>query len=100
MLKRISAMDLRDYVNRRLTTKDIANMYGVSPVYVTRVLPKRAYSNQKVYKAQLRATREEYRNGLAQQVIDKKMAVEEAARCAGCSVRTMFRHISKVRSNA
>lgn len=95
--ERISELDLRDYIIRRLSTKDIAKMYGVTPSYVTRSLPPRAYKNQKVYKSGLRKAREEYRNSLASRVDKKELTIKAAAKQAGCSVRTMFRHLAATR---
>lgn len=98
LLKRITPRDLTDYINRRLTSADIAKMYSVSRVYVTRNLPKRAYTNQKEYKQKLRDTRREYRDQLARQIQAKQFTVEEAAKTAGCSTRTMFRHLAGVKN--
>ncbi len=99
LVARISPAHLTDYLERRLTSNQIARLYSVKPACVNRTLPKRA-PRDKVNpreKAALRTARNEYRDRLAQGIINGTHTAEEASETAHCSIRTMYRHLSRVK---
>ena len=100
LVARITPEHLADYLSRRLSSAQIARIYSVRPACVNRTLPKRP-PRDKVNpkeKALLRSARNDYRNRLALGVISGLHTAEDAAETAHCSIRTMYRHMSKVRS--
>src|SRR6478736_6658312 len=87
---RISAEHLQDYMDRKLSSAQIARLYGVKSIYVTRTLPKRPKVEppEKSQKARLRSVRMEYRDHLAKQVLSKTLKPAEVAAKAHVSLRT------------
>lgn len=102
LIERITPEHLAAYNDRSLSTRQIAEIYGLTPEYVVRTLPKREIRNKQAdilaSQRRLRAVRMEFRDSLARQVVAKTITVEEAAKKAHCTVRNLYRHVKKVRA--
>lgn len=106
LIERISKRNLRLLRENRATNAEIAEIYGVSPGYLSKVvnlLQKREPGKVVAYRsaqAKLFAARRQLREDLARKVVRKTrpITVEEAAAQANCSIRTMFRHVAKFRA--
>lgn len=99
--QRITAAQLDDLRNRRVTTRALAKELGVTEGHLSRVFPGKIPSQAKTVmqeKARLRKIRDDYRQSLAKQVVDGQLTVSQAAAQAYCHERTMFRHLKRIRN--
>ena len=95
---RITPQDLQDYHNYAVPVEDLAAKYGVGKRYFVREMPRREPLRLHKKKAELRATRLEFRSLNAKRVIAQELTVEAAARICRCSLSTMFRQLRKERA--
>lgn len=99
LIKRVTPEHLQDYLDRRLSAKDLACLYETKPQYVRKALPPRPKrAEDRLKKPELVRARREYRGLLAGKVDKGELTIEEAAKQAFCTVRTMYRYLSKARN--
>lgn len=95
---RITPTDLQDYLDRRVSSKELAKTYDVSVEWLVKCLPKRPPQNVKKAKSALRKVRNAFRNDLAKAVHEEKLHVKDAAKAANCTTRSMYRYLGKLKN--
>lgn len=102
---RVTTEDLEALRNREVTGRALAQKYGVTEFYFSHVFSGSKIgkipgllSTRKREKRQLRLVRNSFRDNLALQVSAGRLSAKEASKRAHCSLRTMYRHISAVKS--
>lgn len=104
LIERLRKRDLELLRTRKATNAQMAEKYGVSEPYMSRVVasvqekePGKTTA-QREAAAKLYKVRIEFRDKLAKQVMAGKRTMANACEQAGCSERTIFRHIEKFRA--
>jgi len=93
LINRVTADQLSDLYNRRITTRQLAKDLGVAEKWLSYLYHGRAPSPRK---SDLRAARLGLRMMYAQQVIDGKISVSNAAKLLYCSYNTVRRAVIKL----
>lgn len=90
-------------INRTLTNKDLAAQLGYSTVYVSQTLKamglkkiKGEVADKRNKRSRLKQCRTEYRLEVARDVISKRITIEQAAKIAKCTERTIYRYVDKL----
>lgn len=104
---RLKISDLKALAARKVTNLEIAEKYRVSETYLSRVMVGLGWEKEpgttgpareaarKLFRARI-----EFRDKLAKEIIAGTRRFETACKMAGCTPRTMFRHVSKYREQA
>lgn len=100
--KRITPEQIEALRTRKVTNRALAKELGVTEFHLSRTFPGHRIGKipgpvaaAKREKRQLRLIRDDYRLMLAMKVKARQITVEQAAKTAHCSVRTMYRHLAK-----
>lgn len=104
--EKITPQQIDDLRNRRVSGRTLAAILGVGEEWLSR-----NYSTKKINKIPgpvnaaviekrlLAAVRREFRNSIAKDVINGKKNIDDAARQACCTQRTMYRHVKRLREH-
>lgn len=100
---RITAEQIEALRTRQITNRSLAKQLGVTEFHLSRTFPGHKIgkiagpvASAKREKKQLRLIRDDFRAVLAMKVKNRQLSVEDAAKTAHCSVRTMYRHVAKL----
>lgn len=102
LVERLNMKLLEQLRTRRVTNRAAAEALGVSEIYLSRTLSELgatkvqgATTKHREARAKLDKARSQMRTVLAKKVNRQEMTIEQAAKDANCSVRTMFRWCAK-----
>ena len=99
LANRITAQQKDDLHNRRIRTKDLAVILGVTANHLSKMYPDKVpglgLQNLRD-KRRLRQVRNEFRETLAWRVTRGEITVLRASEIAHCSCRNMYRYLAKL----
>jgi AraC-like DNA-binding protein len=88
--------------NREISIRAVAAELGVNPNYLGELLKPildriESTTKYRENRSKLKESRAKYREFLAKRVENDEITLETAAICANCSIRTIYRYVSKLR---
>jgi hypothetical protein len=102
LINRITEEEKEALYLRRITTRALAQKYGVNESYVSKLFPGKAVNadslrQMKIDKRELRAVRKQFRLSLAAKVLEGVLSTAKAADEARITYREMARAVKYVR---
>lgn len=92
---RITDEQKRDLYNRKITTRDLAKVLGIHERYCSALFPHKVQLRDRKV---LMEARKAYKLEIANQVIQGKYTITEAAKVAFVSYNTMQRFVTKAKA--
>lgn len=100
---RLGVRLLNNLRTRKITNAQAADELGVSESYLSRTVAAIQEKEpgettaQRAANSELAKTRRVFRTKLAKEVLRRRKTIEDAAKEADCSIRTMFRYVERYR---